>query len=128
MALLEDLVKDSQLESEIQERDKKFSLLQDQKLAELESFKSKFNHTNVMLELEGIIYMYYESLDHLAAVHLQKVREFESKQALKAKERQAIFEQAFETEILQYKQSGIIPSNLNVQSVKSVFKIKFRVL
>jgi hypothetical protein len=38
---------------------------------------------------------------------------------LKAKERQAIFEQAFETEIQQYKQSGIIPSNSDLQSASS---------
>ena len=46
----------------------------------------------------------------LAYEHLQKIKEYESKQVLKAKERQAIFEEAFETEIQQYKQSGIIPS------------------
>lgn len=44
------------------------------------------------------------------AQHLLKVKEYESKQISKAKERQAIFEQAFETEIQQYKESGIIPS------------------
>jgi hypothetical protein len=57
-------------------------------------------------------------LDHLAAVRLQKIREYASKLVLKAKERQAIFEQAFETEIQQYKQSGIIPSNSILQSIK----------
>ncbi|EFX85193.1 hypothetical protein DAPPUDRAFT_313831 [Daphnia pulex] len=101
LALLEDLVKDSQLESEIKEHDKKFVLLQDQKFAELESLKN-----------------------HLAATHLQKVREYESKQVLKAKERQAIFEQAFETEIQQYKQSGIIPrmsqSNRQTTSLEEI--------
>ena len=56
-------------------------------------------------------------LDYLAAVRLQKIREYESKLVLKAKERQAIFEQAFETEIQQYKQSGIIPSNSILQSI-----------
>lgn len=44
LALLEDLVKDSQLESEIKEHDKKFVLLQDQKFAELESLKSIFDN------------------------------------------------------------------------------------
>lgn len=31
---------------------------------------------------------------------------------MKAKERQAIFEAAFETEVEQYKQSGVIPSKI----------------
>lgn len=54
------------------------------------------------------------SKGNLVAQHLQKVREYESKQIFKAKERQAIFEQAFETEIRQYKESGIIPSKSKV--------------
>ncbi len=44
LGLLEDLVKDSQLESEMKEHDKKFALLQDQKFAELESLKSMFGY------------------------------------------------------------------------------------
>ena len=44
LALLEVLVKDSQLESEMKDQDKKFALLQDQKFAELESLKSKFDY------------------------------------------------------------------------------------
>ena len=43
LTLLEDLVKDCQLDYEIKEHDKKFSLIQDQKFAELESLKSKSN-------------------------------------------------------------------------------------
>lgn len=54
--------------------------------------------------------------DQLAAEHLQNVKDYESKKLLKAKERQAIFEEAFETEIKQYKESGIIPSNVQFTS------------
>nr|CAH0109346.1 unnamed protein product [Daphnia galeata] len=101
LALFEDMVKDNQLETEIKEQDKKFALFQDRKFAELESLKN-----------------------HLAAVRLQKIREYESKLVLKAKERQAIFEQAFETEIQQYKQSGIIPrvsqSNRQTTSLEEI--------
>lgn len=95
LALLEDLVKDSQFDSELKDCEKKFIMLQDQKFSELEKLKS-----------------------NLVAQHLQKVREYESKQIFKAKERQAIFEQAFETEIRQYKESGIIPrlSQVNRQT------------
>ena len=46
----------------------------------------------------------------LEAEHLMKMKEQEVKQMMRAQERQAIFGEAFETEIQQYKQSGIIPS------------------
>lgn len=52
----------------------------------------------------------YEFIDQLAAEYEQKAKEHEVKQFIKAKERQAIFEEAFETEIQQYKESGVIPS------------------
>ena len=39
-----------------------------------------------------------------------KVKEYEVKQMIKAKERQAVFEQVFEADIQQYKTSGILPS------------------
>ena len=41
-----------------------------------------------------------------------KVKEYEVKQMIKAKERQAVFEQVFEADIQQYKTSGILPSKL----------------
>lgn len=41
---------------------------------------------------------------------MHKVKDYELKQLSKAKERQAIFEEAFETEIKQYKEFGTIPS------------------
>lgn len=43
LAVLEDLVKDSQFDSELKELDKKFVTLQDQKFAELERLKSNSN-------------------------------------------------------------------------------------
>lgn len=42
LALFEDMVKDTQLEIEIKEQDKKFALLQDRKFAELDSLKSEY--------------------------------------------------------------------------------------
>ena len=41
LTILEDLTKDVQLDSELKEYDKKFSLLQEQKFSELERLKSK---------------------------------------------------------------------------------------
>lgn len=46
----------------------------------------------------------------LAQEYLLKVKEQEVKQMIRAQERQAIFGEAFESEIRQYKQTGIIPS------------------
>ena len=40
----------------------------------------------------------------------KKAKEHELRQSIKARERQAIFEEAFETEVQLYKQSGTIPS------------------
>ena len=118
LALFEDMVKDNQLETEIKEQDKKFALLQDRKFAELDSLKSEYDEvlSSWYFTWKNFVYMFV-CLDYLAAVRLQKIREYESKLVLKAKERQAIFEQAFETEIQQYKQSGIIPSNSILQSI-----------
>lgn len=42
--------------------------------------------------------------------HLVKVKELEAEQRNKALERQAIFEEAFHSEIQYYKESGTIPS------------------
>jgi len=46
----------------------------------------------------------------LAMEHLVKVKELEAEQRNKALERQAIFEEAFHSEIQYYKESGTIPS------------------
>ena len=46
--------------------------------------------------------------------HLMKVKEIEAEQMNKALERQAIFEEAFHTEIQYYKESGTIPSNITI--------------
>ena len=48
----------------------------------------------------------------MALEHAMKVKEYEVKQMIKAKERQAVFEQVFEADIQQYKTSGILPSKL----------------
>lgn len=53
-------------------------------------------------------------IDQLASEHMLKIKEHEVKQIMRAQERQAIFGEAFETEIRQYKQSGIIPSTINI--------------
>ena len=54
-----------------------------------------------------------------------KVKEYEVKQMIKAKERQAVFEQVFEADIQQYKTSGILPSKLEKYLV--VFVTNFQV-
>ena len=54
-----------------------------------------------------------------------KVKEYEVKQMIKAKERQAVFEQVFEADIQQYKTSGILPSKLEQYLI--VFGSNFQV-
>jgi len=56
-----------------------------------------------------------------------KVKEYEVKQMIKAKERQAVFEQVFEADIQQYKTSGILPSKLEQFAVLFVtnFQVKY---
>lgn len=55
LALLEDLVKDSQFDSELKDCEKKFIMLQDQKFAELEKLKSNCNQQ---------IFTYFSGLNH----------------------------------------------------------------
>ena len=54
-----------------------------------------------------------------------KVKEYEVKQMIKAKERQAVFEQVFEADIQQYKTSGILPSKFEQYLI--VFGSNFQV-
>lgn len=86
LLVLEDLVKEADFEKTIKEYECKASLLREEKLASLENLQTQ-----------------------LAMEHLVKVKELENEQRSKALERQAIFEEAFHSEIQYYKESGTIP-------------------
>jgi len=91
LLILEDLVKDAEFEKEVKEYECNAALLHEQKLTSLEDLQTQ-----------------------LAMEHLMKVKEIEAEQMNKALERQAIFEEAFHTEIQYYKESGTIPSNITI--------------
>jgi hypothetical protein len=65
------------------------------------------------------------SLEQLAFEHAMKVKEYEVKQMIKAKERQAVFEQVFEADIQQYKTSGILPSKWDIVVFETNFQVNY---
>lgn len=49
--------------------------------------------------------------ERLTEEHLKKVAEFEKQRDCQLKERQAVFQEAFQEDIQRFKQQGAIPSN-----------------
>jgi len=86
LLVLEDVLKEEDFEKRVKEYECNASLLREEKLASLENLQTQ-----------------------LAMEHLVKVKELETEQRNKALERQAIFEEAFHSEIQYYKESGTIP-------------------
>jgi len=86
LLILEDLVKEADFEKRVKEYECKASLLREEKMTSMENLQTQ-----------------------LAMEHLVKVKELEAEQRNKALERQAIFEEAFHSEIQYYKESGTIP-------------------
>lgn len=101
LEILEENVKDKNLDKLMNDYAKKMQLLQDEKYAEFQQLKS-----------------------HLALEHEKKIKENEVKQIMIAKERSLIFEEAFESEISQYKKSGVIPKlNLPPRQISNLEEI-----
>ena len=109
LEILEDHIKDVTLEKQIKDYSNKMVLLQKEKYAGLDRLKGIKDQNNQKIKLPTY-QLYCISVDQLALEHVKQIKENEIKQMLIAKERSIIFEEAFESEIQQYKQSGVIQS------------------